>query len=90
MRFNNEIIAAFLSIALNVAGILLLHAKVETDALIITAFMSSTMMWLSFYLILGHLRDGNKLDLDFWCFAVVMPMMLPVGLWACILCQIYS
>jgi hypothetical protein len=89
MKLNNEIIAAFLSATLNAAGILLLHAKVEADALIFTAFVSSTMMWLSFFLILEHIKEGNKLNLDFWCYAVVMPIMLPVGLWACILFQIY-
>ena len=90
MKLNSETIAAIVSIALNAAGFFLIHAKVESAPLIITTFMSTTMMWLSLFLTIDHLRDGEKCNLDFWCWAVVMPLLLPLGLWACVLCKIYS
>lgn len=90
MKFKNEIIAAIVSIALNGAGLLLTHAKVESAPLFVVTYIGIFMTWLSVFLTLDHIENDNKRDLDFWYCCVVMPMMLPIALWACVVCNIYS
>lgn len=84
---KNEIIAAVVSVALNAAGLYMVHAKVEPEPLIVVGFISITMTWLSVFLTLEGLSDGDKRNLDFWTFNLVFPMLLPIALWSCIICK---
>lgn len=86
---KNVIIAAVVSIVLNAAGVFMVHTKVEPNALFMVGFISTVCVWLSVWLTLISIEDGVKKDVDFWCFCVVMPLMLPFAVWSCILSTIY-
>ena len=79
---RNESIAAALSIVFNVAGILLVHTKVEPELLLFVGVVSGGFMFTSFFLTLEFLDERSKPNLDFWGLCVVIPLLLPACLWS--------
>lgn len=87
---KNESIAATLSIVLNVAGILLVHTKVELELLLFVGVVSAGFMFTSFFLILESLEEKDTLNSEFWGLCVVIPLLLPVCLWSIVVLKYFG